>query len=100
MPVCNCRDLGWWGNGHDAECAIALNREANRIEKKRIKTVKKVKAMSAEIRTLRAALRKAQSGLDSAARYFDKEDSPGTVRSVESALRAVNCALESTKRGA
>lgn len=53
-----------------------------------------------QVRILREALQKAHSGLDSAACYFDNQDSPSVVHVVDEALSEARAALEATKEGA
>lgn len=53
--------------------------------------------LAEQLRTARDGLEKALGGLESAVHYFDKEDSPKTVRAVGTALRAARKALRKTK---
>ena len=53
--------------------------------------------LAEQVRLAREGLEKALDGLESAAGYFDKEDDPGTVRSVYKALKATRRALRKTK---
>jgi hypothetical protein len=50
-----------------------------------------------KLRIAREGLEKALDGLESASHYFDKEDSPRTVRAVGKALREARKSLRKTK---
>lgn len=94
MPECNCTDYGDWGGGpdHNNECAVALDREAAKLDKALTRAKKRIAELQREVREVRTVLRKAHRALEYTASYLDKEDSPSVVRIVSSALLATTVA--------
>ncbi len=103
MVECNCRDYGFWreddDDHHDNACAVALDREADKLDKALKREKAKVAALRAERKRLLSALRKADEALGHLQWYLDKEDSRTVVRSVNRANMAVHAALHPKKKG-
>lgn len=92
MPECNCRDYGFsredGDDHHDNGCAVALDREADKLDKALKRAKKRIGELQRQTREVRTVLRKAHRALEYTARYLDKEDSPSVVRIVDNALLA------------